>query len=202
MLTFEPFPKIGRLRRSCTITEKLDGTNAQLVFDACGNMLVGSRKREIFPEGTVLDQPTPCGITKYKKGTDNFAFAQWAYFNRDVLFEFLGEGRHYGEWYGRGIQRGYCMERKEFALFNTARFGPGRQEIPDHLQSVGLTVVPVLYEGEFNSDTIEDVMCELKGNSYIDGYNDPEGIIIYHHGTRTYSKVTYDFDDGKWRHES
>lgn len=195
-LTFEPFPKIGRLRRNCTITEKIDGTNAQIVFDSCGGMLVGSRKREIFPEGEVTSAD---GLPV--KGTDNFGFARWAWDNQEALFEFLGEGRHYGEWYGAGIQRGYAQQGKSFALFNTGRFGPGRQTIPDALADIGLEVVPVLYEGEFNSDTIEEVMGELFGHSWIDGYEDPEGIIVYHHGTRTYSKVTFDFDDGKWRHE-
>jgi len=51
-LTFEPFQKISRLKRNCTITEKIDGTNSQIVFDLNGDVLVGSRKREIWPEGT------------------------------------------------------------------------------------------------------------------------------------------------------
>lgn len=30
MLDFSPFPKVGRLSRDITITEKIDGTNASI----------------------------------------------------------------------------------------------------------------------------------------------------------------------------
>ena len=35
-LTFEKFPEMARLKRQCVITEKLDGTNAQIVFSEDG----------------------------------------------------------------------------------------------------------------------------------------------------------------------
>ena len=185
-LVFEKFPKLGRLKRNCTITEKIDGTNAQLLFDAIGNMLVGSRKRQIWPNGT---EGKP-------KGCDNMGFAGWAYNNQTSLFEFLGEGRHYGEWCGLGIQRKYNMNTKAFALFNTSRFGPGRQEIPEELKNIGLTAVPVLYEGTFATNTIDTVMEALKdlGSKFSPGFMNPEGIVVYHHGTRGYFKVTYEHD--------
>ena len=86
-LTFEKFPSIKRLKRDCVISEKIDGTNAQIYFDDQGNILCGSRKRQITPED------------------DNAGFATWAYTHREILFGILGEGRHYGEWWGQGIQR-------------------------------------------------------------------------------------------------
>ena len=190
-LVFEPFPKIPRLKRPCVITEKVDGTNAQLCFDDDGNLLVGSRKRQIWPEGTP-DKP---------KGCDNFAFAQWAYSHKDELFSFLGAGRHYGEWAGLGIQRGYGLDHKRFFLFNAGRFGPGRQEIPESLRAVGLDVVPVLYNGDFDTGAVDTVMANLRGASLVNGYPDPEGIIVYLTASRELYKVTYEMDDGKWRHE-
>lgn len=30
MIEFKPFPKMARLKRQCLITEKIDGTNAQI----------------------------------------------------------------------------------------------------------------------------------------------------------------------------
>jgi hypothetical protein len=199
-LTFEPFPKLARLRRTCTITEKIDGTNAQIVFGADGELLVGSRKRAIYPEGTQFNAQG-----EVIKGTDNFGFAAWVYANRDELFEFLGEGRHYGEWAGVGIQRGYHLDHKRFFLFNSARFGPGRQEIPPSLRAKGLDVVPVLYEGEFTTDTVDNCMESLWATgshvvSRLGHGHDPEGVVVYHHALRSYFKVTYDYDDGKWRH--
>ena len=191
---FEPFPKIGRMSASCTITEKVDGTNASILFDDSGMILVGSRKREIFPEGWIVDVDN-----KVVKGTDNYGFANWAYSNKEALFEFLGPGRHYGEWAGLGIQRGYGMDTRRFFLFNTKRFGPGRQEIPQHLRDIGLDVVPTIYEGPFDSDIVDDIMHQLRDHwSYIDHYHDPEGIIVYLHGLRQYSKETYEYNKGKW----
>lgn len=189
-LEFEKFGKIGRLNKTCTITEKIDGTNAQIFFDEFGNFLVGSRKREIFPNGT---EGKP-------KGCDNHGFAQWVYENHEDLFEYLGEGRHFGEWAGRGIQKRYKnLEEKRFYLFNTFRFGTNENPISDELSFIGLDVVPILYEGDFNSDTVEQVMSELKEcGSWIDDSDNPEGVIVYHHGLRVYGKVTFDFDEGKW----
>ena len=40
-MEFEAFPKIGRMNRDCTITEKIDGTNAQLLFDEVGTRVPG-----------------------------------------------------------------------------------------------------------------------------------------------------------------
>ena len=67
-LTFEKYPSIKRLKRNCVITEKLDGTNAQINFDVSGNILCGSRKRIITPKD------------------DHYGFATWAYENKEDLF--------------------------------------------------------------------------------------------------------------------
>ena len=185
-LKFEKFEKIGRLKRSCIITEKIDGTNAQIQFDADGNMLVGSRKREIFPEGH-KDKPNGC---------DNAGFARWAYENKDALWNFLGEGRHFGEWCGGKIQRGYGSDSKSFLLFNTSRFGDGKQQIPSDLIDAGLGVVPVLYDGEFTSDAVDKAMNDLAehGSYFRSGFMNPEGVVIYHVATKSMFKVTYDHD--------
>jgi hypothetical protein len=201
VLDFLAFPKIGRMTKGVTITEKIDGTNAQLNFDAFGNMLVGSRKRQIFPEGTFFGGADydDGGVLLPVKGTDNFTFAKWAYDNQAALFDFLGEGRHYGEWAGNGIQRTYDLDTKRFYLFNTGRFGPGKQVIPDGLKAVGLSSVPVLYEGELKGDTVDTVMATLKmAGSLINTYDNPEGIIVYMHGPGVYFKETYEYNKGKW----
>jgi len=101
---FEGFPKIARLKRDITVTEKLDGTNAQIFIGEDGEFSVGSRKRWIVP------------------GDDNYGFARWAYGRQDELIATLGIGRHFGEWWGQGIQRRYDMEKKQFSLFNTTRW--------------------------------------------------------------------------------
>ena len=172
-LIFEKFPSIKRLKRSCVITEKLDGTNAQINFDADGNILCGSRKREITPED------------------DNYGFARWAYENQNKLFSVLGEGRHYGEWWGLGIQRRYGMDKKIFSLFNSGRWQESDLEGVDQL-----SVVPVLYKGEFTTDVVDQVMEDLKGSSLAAfGFNKPEGIVVFHSQIKQMFKVTFEHDD-------
>ena len=179
-LTFEPFPKLARLNRECVITEKIDGTNAQLVFSATGALLVGSRKRQIHPEGT------------REKGSDNFGFAGWAYENRALLFDFLGEGRHYGEWAGGRIQRGYGLEQKRFFLFATHRFPS--ESIPPELKGAGLDAVPLLYEGPFCSETVDTEMENLRRHSRVNDYHNPEGVVVYHTALKRSFKVTFEHD--------
>ncbi len=184
-LKFEAFEKLGRMNRGCTITEKIDGTNAQICFDEEGNILVGSRKREIWPEGWF-----------WREGCDNAGFALWAYSHRNQLFSFLGEGRHFGEWCGGKIQRGYGVEKKSFLLFNVDRFGEGRQEIPEELKDAGLGVVPILFRGMFASNVVDDIMQKLKedGSSFAKGFMNPEGVVVYHQAIKKMFKVTYDYD--------
>jgi len=185
-LVFEEFQSIKRMKKNCVITEKIDGINVQICFSSNGNVLAGSRKRQIWPEGT-KGKP---------KGCDNKGFAGWVYDNKEALFDFLGEGRHYGEWCGCGIQRRYGLNIKMFLLFNTARFGPGRQEIPEHLLNIGLGSVPVLYKGIFTTDAVDMAMERLKTNgSSINSFNKPEGVVVYHSALRSYFKVTYEHDD-------
>lgn len=156
---FEGFPKMARLSRDCVITEKIDGTNAQIYIDLLTNEFkVGSRTRWITPDN------------------DNHGFARWAYEHKDELMSGLGEGRHFGEWWGSGIQRGYGLKEKRFSLFNTHRWSD------DAVRPKCCHVVPVLYEGIFDSSMIEGVIysLELFGSSASPKFMNPEGIVIFH----------------------
>lgn len=172
-LEFKKFPSIKRLRRGCIITEKLDGTNAQIVFDKCGNILCGSRNREITPDD------------------DNYGFARWAYNNQELLFEVLGEGRHYGEWWGQGIQRNYGKKEKTFSLFNS-----GRWNSKDLDKVEQLDVVPVLYGGEFTTEKIDEVMeiLGIIGSVASEGFMRPEGVVVYHTQISSMFKLTFEHD--------
>lgn len=176
---FVGFGKITRAHKAlgCTITEKLDGTNAQIVINGGRIVGVGSRTRWITPG----------------KDTDNFGFAGWVEENYDELLG-LGEGQHFGEWYGSGIQRGYGLSEKRFALFNVGRWVG--QELPTCCE-----VVPTLHNGEFSKDLVSNAMDELKatGSVAVPGYENPEGIIVFLHGPRTYLKATFDHSEGKWQ---
>lgn len=139
---FQPFPKMPRLSRDIVITEKLDGTNAQILIvpyvvslaeqangSALGDLhnldpaatsqdgfivLAGSRNRWLTPQN------------------DNYGFARWALENRAELLK-LGPGRHFGEWWGAGIQRRYNISEKRFSLFNVGRWFPNSMVSPVEL---------------------------------------------------------------------
>lgn len=170
---FEEFVKIPRLKRGCVITEKIDGTNAQIHITDEGLMLYGSRSRYITP------------------ADDNFGFARWAESHYDDLLK-LGPGRHFGEWWGSGIQRGYGLTggEKRFSLFNVGRWTP--ETLPS---CVGL--VPKLYEGIFSSNIVDAQLEALRtgGSVASPGFMKPEGIIVYHVAARSMFKVTLDKDD-------
>jgi hypothetical protein len=168
---FEPMPKIGRLSRGCTITEKIDGTNASIYIGEDGLFLTGSRTRWITPTD------------------DNYGFSKWAHAHKDELFT-LGPGNHFGEWWGAGIQRRYGLSEKRFSLFNVNRW-----ENAPRPACVG--VVPKLYEGLFEASAIEAALNGLRlgGSVAAPGFMQPEGIVIYHQATKTLFKKTLEKDE-------
>lgn len=168
---FVPFQKIPRLKRGCVITEKIDGTNAIVYIGEDGAIVAGSRNRWLTPE------------------SDNFGFAAWVAKNAEDL-RALGTGRHYGEWYGLGIQRGYGLDHKRFALFNV-----GRWEGRDLPQCVSL--VPKLYAGDFTTNAVESAVEELRarGSVAVPGFAKPEGVCVYHSAAGTLYKVTIEGDE-------
>ena len=170
-IAFEGFPKIGRLSRECTITEKIDGTNAQILITNTGELAAASRTRLITPED------------------DNFGFARWVQLHRDDLLA-LGPGRHFGEWWGAGIQRKYGQTEKRFSLFNTGRWNAAN--IPSCCD-----VVPVLFNGLFTTEVVESTIELLRGfgSMAAPGFMQPEGVVVFHTATNTLFKKTLDNDE-------
>ena len=173
-IAFEGFAKIARLSRNCAITEKIDGTNACIMITDTGEFLTGSRTRWITPED------------------DNAGFSRWAHEHKDELL-MLGPGRHFGEWWGLGIQRAYGQRQKRFSLFNTSRW----LETPP---PACCSVVPVLYSGVFTSTAADEALDLLRdqGSVAAPGFMRPEGIIIYQSAARMYFKKTLDKDE-EWK---
>lgn len=190
-IEFEAWPKIARLNRNCVVSEKLDGTNACVVVVPLDehvdlqNVVIAvlgyavyaqSRTRFITPEN------------------DNYGFARWVRENAEALVDTLGPGRHYGEWWGAGIQRKYGLtgNDKRFSLFNT-----GVHDADDLAGLVpGLGVVPVLYSGPFDTGTVNDVVEELRatGSQAVPGFMRPEGVVVYHEALRSSFKITLEGD--------
>ncbi|MDA8113544.1 MAG: hypothetical protein M0Z43_02290 [Acidithiobacillus sp.] len=164
---FQGFPKIARYSRQVIVTEKIDGTNAQIFITEDLQVLAGSRTRWITPEN------------------DNFGFARWVCEHEDEL-RALGPGRHFGEWWGQGIQRAYGLKEKRFSLFNVDQWGDAAVRPPC------CHVVPELWRGSFEYLDVDYVMrcLYVDGSAAVPGFMRPEGIIIYHtHGNLAFKKT-------------
>jgi hypothetical protein len=175
-LEFVAWPKIARLNRDCIITEKIDGTNAAVIITDDLEVGAQSRNRLISPED------------------DNYGFAAWVQKNAEQLASILGPGRHFGEWWGSGIQRGYGLTKgeKRFSLFNVNRYAAlDFTEVPE------VSTVPVLYSGPFTTDAVAGVVETLRvqGSRAMPGFAKPEGVVVFHVAAQTVFKVTCEKDE-------
>lgn len=196
---YPAFPKIPRLHREVVITEKIDGTNGLIEIvpgsphsnvadrflgrhQETGDYFevrAGSRNRWLLP----------------LKGQDNFGFADWVLDNVDELVTVLGDGLHYGEWWGVGIQRGYGLRERRFSLFNVSRWG----DLLELEKVDGLDVVPVLIEGnaEQLTDLVDAALFDLRlnGSRAAEGFDKPEGVVVYHKAANQLFKATLENDE-------
>lgn len=175
---FEKFPRIPRLFRDIEITEKIDGSNAQIIIpdDESAEIAVGSRNRYITPGKT----------------TDNFGFAAWVLDNSAALRR-LGPGKHYGEWFGAGIGRRYGMAGRAWALFSQRGLPVG---LPDNVMTV-----PLLYAGPWewnynNAEVLQNVLLRLEfnGSVAVPGFMEPEGVVVFHKASGKRFKYTFGGD--------
>lgn len=166
---FKAWPKIKRLTKvfSVYVTEKIDGTNACVIVQDGEVVGAQSRNKLITPE------------------SDNMGFAGWVDRNKEELAT-LGDGYHYGEWAGPGIQSNpHELEKKTFFLFNHYRWKDWKPEC--------CSVVPFIYEGEYDKGMINTLMADLEVTR--PGF---EGVMVYFPFADTYLKHTVKSPEGKW----
>lgn len=202
-IEFQAWPKTPRLFRDIVITEKVDGTNSAIIIQKIEEsdepselrlaaierdgeyyeVAAQSRNRLIFPGKT----------------TDNHGFAAFVQENAEELFDLLGVGRHYGEWWGQGIQGRYNVDFKGFALFNTEKHEGVYRWLGDDRQFL-IEAMPVLYKGPYSEQKIREVLTELDTNgSLVSPFDKAEGVVVFHTMSRKVYKVTLDnHDKGKW----
>lgn len=163
---FVEFPKIARLSREIIVTEKIDGTNAQIFIPDVGEpeygeVFAGSRTKWIDPKD------------------DNMGFAKWVEAHTEEL-RTLGPGSHFGEWWGQGIQRNYGLKEKRFSLFNVSRWGPGGKD--EAMKPACCHVVPTLYRGAFDMHVIDELLNTLRieGSIAAPRFMRPEGVVVFH----------------------
>jgi hypothetical protein len=180
-IVFENWGKTTRFK-DVVYTEKIDGTNAAVAVFG-DEFAAQSRKRLITPD------------------SDNFGFAAWAYANQEQLTGLLGQGRHFGEWWGKGIQRGYGLGHRRFSVFNTGRwFADNENPEPVDVGGVLVGPVPVLAHYALDFNKIDELMNDLRegGSKAAPGFMKPEGICIFDTQSGHIKKVTFEFSNGKW----
>lgn len=204
-MEFEKFPKIPRLNRDIIITEKIDGTNAQINIVEFSKELLRAAGHGIMAGAIYfspsLDENTEIAVWAGSRnrwlnlvGGDNHGFAGWVFEHGAELIAGLGVGYHYGEWWGQGIQRCYGLDEKRFSLFNTKRWTP--DVTPDCCH-----VVPVLYEGPWTGDDFVPASqlalnsLVLYGSRAAPGFMEPEGIVIFHAQGNVLFKATLEGDE-------
>lgn len=185
-MDFVAWNKIPRLHRDWEITEKIDGTNGILYWSRTADTKFDSGRtlaRVDYDEDGPLYLFAGSRTRWLSPREDNFGFAAWATANAEDLIV-LGPGRHFGEWYGRGIQRGYGLMEKRFALFDSKRV-PLDPDIPKDID-----VVPVLttVDGNYLNVGVRACLDELRlgGSVIVPGFAKPEGVVVRHkqHGGR------------------
>jgi hypothetical protein len=198
---YKEFQKIPRLKRDMVISEKIDGTNSRVVIVKEDEVLQSYDSSLETEANFIIDyclarKDSFCMFAGSKsrwikpgKDSDNHGFASWVKLHAEELFN-LGEGTHFGEYYGQSIQRTYGLDHKRFALFNTHRWK--LEPVPPCC-----SVVPVLYQGKFDTNKIDEVLNELKekGSVAVPGFMKPEGVVIYLVASRQLYKCTIDNDD-------
>lgn len=174
LLQYKEFPKIPRLfSGDVVITEKIDGSNAQIYVTDTGIIMPGSRTRWLTPEN------------------DNYGFCRWALQNKEELLK-LGPGHHYGEWWGCGINRGYDLHERRFWLFNVSKWSD------PSVRPACCGVVPVLETHEkLDTKRIQAAAESLRawGSKAVPGYMKPEGIVVYHSRANQLFKVLLENDE-------
>lgn len=182
MIEFKKWSKIPRWQNEeFEITEKLDGTNACIVIgididqDVIDTRAFGDPQTHIEymweHHPFVFDVRAQSRTRLLTVENDNYGFAQWVEHNKQELLK-LGPGHHFGEWWGKGINRGYGLDEKIFSLFWHPK-GP----LPSCCQ-----VVPSL--GTSVSEAVE--ILTTQGSVAAPGYMRPEGFVMQSkfHGTR------------------
>lgn len=222
-MDFEAFDKIPRLSREVIVTEKVDGTNGVIGIerltdtpspnraDAVFQGPITSDVYVIFDHHLYLVQPGSRSRWLSER-EDNFGFWKFVWENAMELVIKLGEGRHYGEWYGSGVNGNkYNLPpgEKRFMLFNTERWS-GEASRPPCCE-----VSTVLFRGQFDElmgpaytgcdccydNSVLDGILQglaLYGSRHVIGSAYSEGAIIFHHAGNLLFKKTI-LKDEEWK---
>lgn len=200
MVEFKEFEKIARLNREIIVTEKLDGSNGQVfIRPAEGSQLEHGYDAQIEVDGVphYIRAGSRNRWVAHVGGDDNNGFGRWVYQHAHELAA-LGEGQHFGEWWGQGIQRKYGLTEKRWSLFNVGRWAQHGQPLSSEKQRHAppcCHVVPIIVTGS-TPEVVPAAVQALreKGSYAAPGFMQPEGVVAFHTAARQLFKMTLERD--------
>lgn len=155
------------LTRPVTVTEKIHGFNARVGVDPEGKLWVGTRSEAYYLDEAPTDKgshsvPGLQGFVEYARGFHDLPVGMTVY----------------GEWAGKGVQKGIDYGEKTFYVFAERMLdGPvasSRDVLDQHLH-LGARTVPIISEGV----ALLDVLDELRrGGSVVAPGQPIEGVVI------------------------
>ena len=171
---FKHWASIEKLDQMITVTEKVHGSNAQILVGDDLTVRAASRERWL------------------DRVNDNFGFCRHVTEHAEEIGALLGPGRHYGEWYGAGIGSSYNLKEKRLALFDQRFTG---KPLPSWCD-----VVPVLYSDFYSHDAITQALAKLKegGSVIAPGFMRPEGVVVRWNRSGIYMKKVFEAEDSAW----
>lgn len=224
---FETWPKTPRLLRDMVVTEKIDGTNAAIIVEKLpANTQIDpaaptTRRQELsesiaLQKGGYIAAFVEADDERYLVGaqsrnrlitpgkqTDNHGFAGWVFEHADLFVALLGEGRHFGEWWGSGIARGYGLPKgeKRFSLFRSDKYAETllswKAALDGELGENAIDVVPVMHRGLFDLQEVENCLQHLDEYGSIasgNGFKPAEGVVVFHTAANQVFKQTLEGD--------
>lgn len=200
-MDFKAFEKITAIKKiDMCITQKIHGTNAQIVILEYPEDIEDAPEwmKAVTTETVEVDGKyyfIRCGSRSrwIYPGDDNYGFAAFVAQHKEEFIRKLGVGRHFGEWAGPGVNSGEGLAQRMFVLFDHWNFSPERELPPQ------TTVVPVLYQGQFDLTKIDEVMGDLKtnGSKLAPGFMRPEGVVVTVLGQRL--KKVFEAEETQWK---
>lgn len=206
MVEFTEFDKISRLNREVIVTEKIDGTNGQVLirslngldpsFPGSGLEMGYDTQIEVDGQPHLIRAGSRNRWVLYLGSDDNNGFGRWVHQHAHELAA-LGAGAHFGEWWGLGIQRKYGVPEKRWSLFNVSRW-------TDDTKPACCHVVPIINRG-IGFGVVYEAIDSLKqhGSVAAPGFMKPEGVVAFHVHSRSLFKMTIEKDqEHKWESQS
>ena len=201
---YPSFSSIERLENIyCIISEKIDGTNGLIEIQNkannsnTGSMIVkfGSRNRYI----SFSDDNAGFAnfFRHYEKKFKNMAKEIIASsYNEDSQTDEIPTENYplriYGEWFGKGIQRGYGLKDKFFMPFSTFY----AEKLIEY-QVPNIVKPNIMYTGKFSQEIADTCMQTLtNGSLIIPEFKRPEGIVI--HFPKYNFRLKQTFEGSKW----